>query len=41
MCSFAVAAKGVKNAVNGWESEEGSPITQQCFFSIPGELAPK
>lgn len=33
--------KGRKNAVSGWESEAGSPITQQSFFSIPGELAPK
>lgn len=37
-----VGAKGAKkNAVNGWESEEGALITQQSFFSIPGKLAPK
>lgn len=40
-CPLAVAAKGAKNAVNGWKSEEGSPITQKCLFSIPGELAPQ
>lgn len=38
---LAVAAKGAKNAVSGWESEVGAPITQQSFLSIPGELAPK
>lgn len=25
VCRLAVAAKGAKNAVSGWESEEGSP----------------
>lgn len=36
----AAAAKGARNAANGQESEEGSPITQQCFFSILRETSP-